>query len=119
MGRLLDEGLTNYHNQAARLVWSWPERAKLSSQWLLSLQGHNNSLTSEEFTQCIEALLCFPSTACSTLIGAQVGRGLGRVDLYGDSVVAAKVRGDGWRRRHDAVKRRILSLHKWAGIEVE
>ena len=39
--------------------------------------------------------------------------------MFGDSVVAAKVRGDGWRKRHYALKRRILSLHKWAGIEVE
>jgi hypothetical protein len=100
-------------------VWSWPERDKLSSQWLLSLPGHDSSLTSEEFTQCVEALLCLLNTACSTLIGEKVGRGLGRVDLFGDSVVAAKVRGDGWRRRHDVVKRKILSLHRWAGIEVE
>ena len=119
IGRLIDEGLVHYHDQACRPVWSWPERDKLSSQWLLSLPGHDSSLTSEEFTQCVEALLCLPSTACSTLIGEKVGRGLGRVDLFGDSVVAAKVRGDGWRRRHDVVKRKILSLYRWAGIEVE
>ena len=88
-----------------------------SSQWLLSLPGPDSSLTSEEFTQCVEVHLCLPSTACFTLIGMQVGRGLGKVDKFGDSVVA--VREDGWRRQHDAVKRRVLSLHKWAGIEVE
>ena len=30
MGRLLDEGLIHYHNQAARPVWSWPERTNFS-----------------------------------------------------------------------------------------
>ena len=39
--------------------------------------------------------------------------------MFGDSVVAAKVRGDGWRKRHNTLKWRIFSLHTWAGIEVE
>ena len=117
MGRLIKEGLLHHHNQETRAVWSWPERDKLSSQWLLSLPGHDSSLTSKEFTQCVEALLCLPSTACVPLIGEKVGRG--RVDVFGDGVVAAAVQGDGFRRRHDVVKRRLLSLHKWAGIEVE
>ena len=45
MGRLINEGLLHYHDQGARPVWSWPERDKLSSQWLLSLPGHDSSLT--------------------------------------------------------------------------
>ena len=117
MGRLLEEGLLHHRNQEMRPVWSWPERDKLSSQWLLSLPGHDSSLTSDEFTQCVEALLCLPSTACSDVIGEKVGRV--RVNRFGDNVVAATLRGDGWRTRHDQVKRRLLSLHKWAGIEVE
>ena len=112
MGRLLEEGLLHHQNQETRPVWSWPERDKLSSQWLLSLPGQDSSLTSDEFTQCVEALLCLPSTACSDVIGEKVGRV--RVDRFGDNVVAATLRGDGWRTRHDQV-----SLHKWAGTEVE
>ena len=59
---------------------SWPKRNKLSSQWLLTPPGHNTSLTSEKFTQCVEALL--PSTACSSRIGEKVGNT--RVDVHGD-----------------------------------
>ena len=41
------------------------------------------------------------------------------MDVYGDSVVSEKMQGDGWRKRHDPVKRQIVSFHKWAGVEVE
>ena len=118
MGRLLAEGLERLPNQETRPVWSWPERDKLSSQWLLALPGPDSSLTSEEFTQCIEAHLCLPSTACAPMVGVGVGRGK-VVDIHGDTVVAAQARGDGFRRRHDQIKRKIVSLHKWAGVDVE
>ena len=62
------------------LTRSWPERNTISSQWLLTLPGHNTSLTLEEFTQCVEALLCIPSTACSSRIGEKVGNT--RVDIH-------------------------------------
>ena len=38
---------------------------------------------------------------------------------FGDSVVNARMRGDGWRRRHDAIKMRLKSLLQWAGIRAE
>ena len=44
MGRLLTDGLLHHPDQEARPVWSWPERDKLSSQWLLALPGHDTSL---------------------------------------------------------------------------
>ena len=65
----------------------------------------------------MEALLCLPSTVCSSRIGEKQGKA--RVNVHGDSVVAEKVRGDGWRKRHDQVKRRIVPLKKWAGIETQ
>ena len=42
-----------------------------------------------------------------------------RVDLYGDNVVGQKLAGDGWRKRHDDVKEKILSLLRWAGVPVK
>ena len=51
------------------------------------------------------------------LIGQRVGRT--SVDKYGDSVMAATLAGDGWRRRHDAIKMRLFGLLRWAGIEVD
>ena len=52
------------------------------------------------------------------MVGVGIGRGK-VVDIYGDTVVAAQARGDGFRRRHDQVKMKIVSLHKWAGVDVE
>lgn len=41
------------------------------------------------------------------------------VDRYGDNVVGQTLQGDGFRKRHDHVKRKILSLLRWAGVDVE
>ena len=41
------------------------------------------------------------------------------MDMFGDTVMAAAVAGDGWRRRHDGFKMRILGLLRWAGVEVD
>ena len=117
MGRLMDEGLLHIPNKEARAVWSWPEADKLSSQWLLVLPGYANTLTSAEFAECAAALLRIPSPACASLLGVQVGRRA--VDLYCDAVMAEAVSGDGWRKRHDQVKMRLLGLLRWAGIEVD
>ena len=63
-----------------------------------------------------QPFLRIPSPACASLLGVQVGRRA--VDLYGDAVMAEAVSGDGWRKRHDQVKMRLLGLLRWAGIEV-
>ena len=117
MGRLLAEGLSRHPDQAARPVWSWPQRDKLSSQWLLTLPGNNTMLSSDEFSECIAAMLCLASPACAPVIGQRVGRS--SVDRFGDTVMAAAVAGDGYRRRHDTMKMKILSLVRWAGVEVD
>ena len=43
---------------------------------------------------------------------------LRKVDLYDNNVVGQKLSGDGWRRRHDDMKEKIMSLLPWAGLEV-
>ena len=119
LGKVLSRALELHMDQEHRAVWSWPERDKLSAQWLLCLPGHNSTLTSSEFSECAASLLCLPSPACSDprKLGERIGRR--RVDKFGDNVVAERVAGDGFRRRHDAVKEKLLSLLKWAAIDVE
>ena len=117
MGRLLEEGLSRHPDQAARPVWSWPQRDKLASHWLLTLPGYSTTLSSEEFSECVAALLCLASLACASIVGQRVGRGT--VDRFGDAVMAAALAGDGYRRRHDTMKMRILSLIRWAGVQVD
>ena len=119
MGKVLVRSLELHNDQKHRAVWSWPERDKMSAQWLLCLPGHNSTLTSSEFTESISSLLCLPSPACSDpkKLGEKIGRK--RIDKYGDTVISEPVAGDGFRRRHDEIKGKLLSLLKWSGIDVE
>ena len=119
LGRVLLKALELHPEQTHRAVWSWPERDKLSAQWLLCLPGHDSTLTSEEFSQAFTALLCLPSPACidPVRLGEAVGRRV--VDKYGDNVVAQALQGDGYRRRHDELKRKLVGLMRWAGMDVQ
>ena len=119
LSRVLLKALEMHAQQNHRAVWSWPERDKLSAQFLLCLPGHDSTLTSEEFTQAFTAILCLPSPACTdpTRLGEGVGRRI--VDRYGDNVVAQALQGDGYRRRHDELKKKLVGLLRWAGIDVQ
>ena len=63
--KLLNKGLVLYHNQEARPCWSWPNRDKQTTAWLLTLTG----LTGPEFSEAAAAQLCLPSPAFSTRLG--------------------------------------------------
>ena len=119
MGKVLLRALEQAPNQQQRGVWSWPERDKLSAQWLLCLPGHDSTLSPAEFSEAFSTLLCQESPSCSDpmLLGERVGRRV--VDSYGDNVVAQTLAGDGYRKRHDGVKRKISGLMRWAGVEAE
>ena len=41
------------------------------------------------------------------------------MDKYGDNVVAQALQGDGYRRRHDELKKKLVRLMRWAGIDVQ
>ena len=73
LGRALAHALEHHPEQAHRAVWSWPERDKLSAQFLLQLPGHISTLTSGEFSECTAALLCLPSPACMEKLGEVLG----------------------------------------------
>ena len=118
MGKLLSKALDQNTDQSARPVWAFPQRDKHSSQFLLVLPGHDLTLTSSEFTECVAAMLCVPSPGCASKIGERFC-GRTSVDKFGDKIMAAKMAGDGFRKRHDAIKGRITRLHKWAGVKVE
>ena len=110
----LSKGLELYHDQEARPCWSWPDRGKQTSAWLLTLTG----LTGPEFTEAAATQLCLPSPACASRIGETV-RGTKKVDLFGDNVRAAKLPGDGFRKRHDLVKNFIFRKLRAAGVPTE
>ena len=103
-GLVLNKALEIHENQAARPVWVWPQRDKLSSAWLLSLPGPHNGLSAEIFSEAVCASLCLPSPVCRDRVGERLGRFT--VDAFGDKVMAAQLPGDTWRIRHDTVKNR-------------
>ena len=113
-GKLLNKGLEIYHDQEARPCWSWPDRGKQTSAWLLTLTG----LTGPEFTEAAATQLCLPSPACASRIG-EIIRGRKRIDLFGDNVRAAKLPGDGFRKRHDLVKNFLFRKLRAAGVPTE
>ena len=55
--KMLSRGLSLYHNQEARPCWSWPDRDKQTTAWLLTLTG----LTGSSCDSTVPALasLCF------------------------------------------------------------
>ena len=118
-GRVLLQALEQHPDREARPVWSWNQRDKHSAAFLLCLPGPKSFLSSAGFSEAFAALLCLPSPACSSRLGEAIpGRGRETVCKWGDKLMNAVMQGDGWRKRHDAMKLKILSLLTWAAIPV-
>ena len=115
-GKVLNKCLKEYHDRRARPAWSWPQRDKLSSQWLLALPAPGSDMSSAVFAEAFASHLCLPSPVCEGRLGEKLGRAT--VDRFGDSVQAASLPGDGWRTRHDSIKLLLNSLCRWAGLPV-
>ena len=121
MGELISKALEMHPQQdrTNRPVWSWLQRDKLSTAWLQALPSPDTSLTSAEFSEAAAAALCLPSPACADRVG-QVVSGRVVVDTYGESILSATtIPGDHYRKRHDAVKMRLLQMCQWAGLDAE
>ena len=76
------------------------------------------SFSSAEFSEAFAAPLRLPSPASRSRVGEPVP-GRVRLDCWGDSLVNAAMRGDGWRKRHDGVKLCIRGLLHWAGLDFD
>ena len=117
-GRLLIKALEQLRDQKARPAWSWRERDKHTTVWLLCLPGPDHSLCNEEFSEATAALLCLPSPACASRVGEGLRNGA-RVCKWGDNIANAAMAGDGWRKRHDSMKLLIRRLLVWSGTPVD
>ena len=60
-------------------------------------------------------MLCLPPPCCAPHIGKAV-QGRVQVCKWGDNLVNATMRGDGWRTRHDGMKLLLRDLHVRAGV---
>jgi hypothetical protein len=112
--RVLYKHLKEWKSRTDRPVWSWPNRDKLTTAWLLSFPGPHTGLSMPVFREGLAMVLCIPSPACRDMVGERVGNG--KVDLFGDSVLCQNLPGDGWRIRHDRIKQEIMSMLGWSGV---
>jgi hypothetical protein len=67
--KLLIRALEQFRPQKARPVWSWRQRDKLSTAWLLALPLPHTALSTKEFSEAAAASLCLPSPACQDRVG--------------------------------------------------
>ena len=111
--KVLTKSLKEWHVRTDRPVWSWPNRDKLSTAWLLSFPGPHSGLSTSVFREGLAMLLCLPSPACMDRVGESIGTA--KVDMFGDNVLCEKLPGDGWRIRHDRIKQEIMSMLGWSG----
>lgn len=119
VAKCLEKAMRCYPDQEARPVIVLPEKDKLSTGWLLALPGPDTTLDSAEFSQAMETLLFLPCSAVKHLVGQKLPGSNGVCDPFGDKIAAARMPGDGWRRRHDTLKRRMAALLGWAGVPHE
>ena len=113
--KVLKQALADYPDITARPVWSWKQRDKLCTAFLLNIPGAHTSLSSPIFSEAVAALLCVPSLVCRDRVGEVIGDT--RVDLYGDRVVGQNLPGGGWTRRHDSIKLELNGCCVYAGLQ--
>ena len=89
--KVLVKSLEQQEDRKARPVWSWPNRDKLTTSWLLALPGPNTSLTNTIFQEGLAMVLALPSPACMDRVGQKIGGG--RVDKWGDVVKCETLTG--------------------------
>ena len=116
--KVLVKALAEVRPRSTRAAWSWRQRDKVSSAWLLALPSMDTRLSNAEFTEAAASSLCLPSPACATRIG-EVVKGRVLVDEYGDNVQATPLAGDHWRSRHNSVLHLLHRLCIWSGLPVE
>ena len=93
------------------------ERDKLSTSFLLSLQGPRYGLSSPVFAEALATLLAMPSLVCRDRAGELVGRS--RVDPFGVKVINAAIPGGHWTQRHNAIEHELAPLCSYASLPVE
>lgn len=88
--KVMDEylGRKGRNKERARPVWSWPNRDKISTAWLLSLPTcAGSSLTTPIFREGLAMVLCLPCLP-----------------------------GGGWTTRHDRLKMELMAMFGWSDV---
>ena len=88
---VLKEAVTRIQQPNQRIVRAWQNRDKLYTAWLSALPGPEG-LRGMALSEALASTLCLPSPACTSRLGAKVGKK--RVDLFGDNIQSAALPGD-------------------------
>ena len=104
----MTKSLQEQPDKTSRPVWSWPNRDKLTTLWLLSFPVPHTGLSTPVFWEGMAMVLCLPCPACIGRVGERVGDK--KVDMFGDNVLCQTLAGDGWRIRHDRIKTEIMLM---------
>ena len=116
--KVLDKLLLGVRPRSTRAAWSWRQRDKVSSAWILAIPAPDTMLSNAEFSEVAANHLCLPSPACRGMVGEPIKNGV-VVDQYGDNIQATSIPGDHWRTRHNAFLHMIHRQCLWAGLPVE
>jgi hypothetical protein len=92
---------------------------KLSQGWLSASPGPLTHIPGPLFQQAMAWRFCVPSPALANLVGQPVGREGAMMDPFGDNLMCAKLPGDTWRTKHDAVKMTLGTFAHEARLPVD
>ena len=112
--KVLKQALADYPDTTARPVWSWKQRDKLFTAFLLNIPGAHTSLSSPIFSEAVAALLCVPSLVCRDRVGEVIADSR----VYGDRVVGQNLPSQGRvDKTIDSIKLELNGCCVYAGLQ--
>ena len=73
--KVLAKLLQEVRPKSTRAAWSWRQRDKVSSAWILAIPAPDTMLTNAEFAEAAANHLCLPSPACRGMVGEPIKGG--------------------------------------------
>ena len=115
--KALNKAISEHREQSRRRIYSWKERDKLTSAFLLANPGPGTELSSQVFAEVAATYLCLPSRICKDRVGEKIGKST--VDRHGERVILEALPGGHWTERHDTLAKEVSALCNYAGIVSE
>ena len=98
---------------------SWLNLDKFSTVWVAAWPSHEVAFSNAEFAEVTARYFGLPSPACAPFVGTRIPGLRDTVDAFGVRLLAANMRGDGWRLQHDCLKWRIVEDAKEMGVRLQ
>ena len=114
---VMERAISLHPHQRGVGVFSWKERDKLSSAFLLSTPSPKYGLSSPIMAEALATMLCLPSRVCADRVGEKVGGS--KVDKFGVRIILENLPGGHWTDRHNAMEQEVAALCAYAGLPAE